>query len=282
LYIEGLALITSVSNAVSAVLVAKGLSDSDPPSACLVSTSVQALALLILSAFKTPMLDWTAIALFALNGLFALWLGRLLYFVAVGRMGVAVSSAIIGSNPLLSTILAVILLRERVGQATLAGVVLVVFGVFLISGVGKEAVKLGPLMIPLLSALSYAVSNVLRKAALNVQPDPLLGAQVASVAGTLGLLVYLTASGRLSELKLGRRNMGYFTSAGVVAAAGWLAFMMATEGGPVSVVTTIVFSYPLFSLLLSWIFLRKEERLTLRLAAGCLVIVAGVVLVSAF
>lgn len=282
MYIEGLALITSVSNAVSAVLVAKGLSDSDPPSACLVSTSVQALALLILSAFKTPMLDWTAIALFALNGLFALWLGRLLYFVAVGRMGVAVSSAIIGSNPLLSTILAVILLRERVGQATLAGVVLVVFGVFLISGVGKEAVKLGPLMIPLLSALSYAVSNVLRKAALNVQPDPLLGAQVASVAGTLGLLVYLTASGRLSELKLGRRNMGYFTSAGVVAAAGWLAFMMATEGGPVSVVTTIVFSYPLFSLLLSWIFLRKEERLTLRLAAGCLVIVAGVVLVSAF
>jgi DME family drug/metabolite transporter len=282
LYIEGLALITSVSNAVSAVLVAKGLSDSDPPSACLVSTSVQALALLILSAFKTPMLDWTAIALFALNGLFALWLGRLLYFVAVERMGVAVSSAIIGSNPLLSTILAVILLRERVGQATLAGVVLVVFGVFLISGVGKEAVKLGPLMIPLLSALSYAVSNVLRKAALNVQPDPLLGAQVASVAGTLGLLVYLTASGRLSELKLGRRNMGYFTSAGVVAAAGWLAFMMATEGGPVSVVTTIVFSYPLFSLLLSWIFLRKEERLTLRLAAGCLVIVAGVVLVSAF
>lgn len=282
MYIEGLALITSVSNAVSAVLVAKGLSDSDPPSACLVSTSVQALALLILSAFKTPMLDWTAIALFALNGLFALWLGRLLYFVAVERMGVAVSSAIIGSNPLLSTILAVILLRERVGQATLAGVVLVVFGVFLISGVGKEAVKLGPLMIPLLSALSYAVSNVLRKAALNVQPDPLLGAQVASVAGTLGLLVYLTASGRLSELKLGRRNMGYFTSAGVVAAAGWLAFMMATEGGPVSVVTTIVFSYPLFSLLLSWIFLRKEERLTLRLAAGCLVIVAGVVLVSAF
>jgi uncharacterized membrane protein len=83
-------------------------------------------------------------------------------------------------------------------------------------------------------------------------------------------------------LKVGRRDLGYFTSAGVVAAAGWLAFMMATEGGPVSVVTTIVFSYPLFSLLLSWVFLRKEERLTLRLAAGCLVIVVGVVLVSVF
>ena len=280
--IEGLALFTSVSNAISAVLVAKGLSDSDPPSACLLTTTVQALALLILSAFKTPILDWTAIVLFALNGLFALWLGRLLYFVAVERIGVAASSAIIGSNPLLSTLLAVIFLGEQVGQTTLAGVILVVLGVFLISGAGKEAVKLGPMVIPLLSALAYAVSNVLRKAALNVQPEPLFGAQVASVAGTLGLLGYLMASGRLSQLKVGRRDLVYFTSAGVVAAAGWLAFMMATEGGPVSVVTTIVFSYPLFSLLLSWVFLRKEERLTLRLAAGCLVIVIGVVLVSVF
>jgi drug/metabolite transporter (DMT)-like permease len=282
LNIEGLALITSVSNAISAVLVAKGLSDSDPPSACLLTTAVQALALLILSAFRTPILDWTAIVLFALNGLFALWLGRLLYFVAVERIGVAASSAIIGSNPLLSTLLAVIFLGEQVGQTTLAGVILVVLGVFLISGTGKEAVKLGPMVIPLLSALSYAVSNVLRKAALNVQPEPLLGAQVASVSGTLGLLGYLMASGRLSQLKVDRRDLGYFTSAGVVAAAGWLAFMMATEGGPVSVVTTIVFSYPLFSLLLSWVFLRKEERLTLRLVAGCLVIVIGVVLVSVF
>jgi uncharacterized membrane protein len=57
---------------------------------------------------------------------------------------------------------------------------------------------------------------------------------------------------------------------------------MATEVGSVSVVTTIVFSYPLFSLLLSWIFLRKQENLTLRIALGCLVVVAGVVLVSIF
>jgi DME family drug/metabolite transporter len=282
LYIEGLALVTSVSNAISAVLIAKGLSDSDPLSACLLTTTIQALALLILGVFNTPILDWTAIVLFALNGLFALWLGRLLYFVAVERIGVAASSAIIGSNPLLSTLLAVIFLSEQVGQTTLAGVILVVLGVFLISGSRKVIVNLWTMVIPLLSALSYAVSNVLRKAALNVQPEPLLGAQVASVAGTLGLLGYLLISGRLSQLKVSRRNLGYFTSAGFVAAVGWLTFMIATEGGPVSVVTTIVFSYPLFSLLLSWIFLRKEERLTLRLAVGCLVIVVGVVLVSVF
>ena len=46
--------------------------------------------------------------------------------------------------------------------------------------------------------------------------------------------------------------------------------------------TTIVFSYPLFSLILTWLFLKGEEKITRRIAAGCIVIVAGVVIVSVF
>jgi len=47
-------------------------------------------------------------------------------------------------------------------------------------------------------------------------------------------------------------------------------------------VTTIVFSYPLFILLLSWLFLREEEELTWRVLAGCLFIVVGVIVVSLY
>jgi len=50
--------------------------------------------------------------------------------------------------------------------------------------------------------------------------------------------------------------------------------------GTVAVVTTIVFSYPLFSLLLSWLFLRGQEDLGPRVIVGYVVIVVGVILVS--
>jgi drug/metabolite transporter (DMT)-like permease len=56
--------------------------------------------------------------------------------------------------------------------------------------------------------------------------------------------------------------------------------MVAMEMGTVAVVTTIVFSYPLFSLLLSWLFLRGQEDLGPKVIGGSVVIVAGVILVS--
>lgn len=58
--------------------------------------------------------------------------------------------------------------------------------------------------------------------------------------------------------------------------------MKALEMGTVSVVSTIVFSYPLFSLLLSWLFLKGQEDLSWRVIVGCLVIVMGIAIVSLF
>ncbi|UCH57727.1 MAG: EamA family transporter, partial [Candidatus Bathyarchaeota archaeon] len=73
-----------------------------------------------------------------------------------------------------------------------------------------------------------------------------------------------------------------YSAAGAFQAVGWFALMVAMEMGTVAVVTTIVFSYPLFSLLLSWMFLREQEEVTLRVIAGCVLIVAGVVAVTLF
>ena len=279
--VEGLSLITSISNAVGALLISKGMKDSNASSASVISTSVQALALLIPMMFSIPELNWQALALFALSGAFALGVARLLYFVAMERIGVAVSSAIIGSNPLISTILAVVFLAEAVDAATVIGALLVVVGVFLLSGAGESSVEVRSLFIPFLSAFLYSLANVIRKAGLNVQSEPLLGAVAGAVAGVLCFSIYLAVSGKLGEIKATRRSFVYFTACGLVSAVGWFALRMAMQAGTVAVVTTIVFSYPLFSLILSWLFL-KEEKITRRIAAGCVVIVAGVVTVSFF
>ncbi len=280
--VEGIALVTSITNAVSAFFISKGMRGSNALSAAIVSTSVQAGILTAFLILQLPSLNWVAVALFALSGLFALGVGRLLYFVAVGRIGLAVSSAVIGCNPLISALLAIILLGEGFEFAVFAGALLVVVGIFLLSGATRDAAGGGALVVPFLSALSYSLANVIRKAALNYQPDPTLGAQIGALSGSLSLLAYLIATGRLGEIRVDRSELGYYSAAGAFQAVGWFALMVAMEMGTVAVVTTIVFSYPLFSLLLSWMFLRGQEDVTLRVIAGCVLIVAGVVAVTLF
>lgn len=282
MFVEGLSLITSISNAVGALLISKGMRGSNATSANLISTTVQTVVLLVPLMFSIPELNWQALALFALSGALALGIARLLYFVAMEQIGVAVSSAIIGSNPLISTLLAIVFLSEAVDTATIVGAVLVVGGVFLLSGAGESSVKSRSLFIPFLSAFTYSLANVIRKAGLNVQSEPLLGAVAGAVAGVLCFSIYLVVAGKLGEIKATKRSLGYFTACGLVSAVGWFALMMAMQTGTVAAVTTIVFSYPLFSLVLSWLFLKGEEKITRRIAAGIVVIVAGVVIVSVF
>ncbi|MDH5201291.1 MAG: hypothetical protein OEW93_10415 [Candidatus Bathyarchaeota archaeon] len=52
--VEGLALVTAVSNAVSALLISKGMRGSDALSAALISTSVQAAILSTFLLFRIP------------------------------------------------------------------------------------------------------------------------------------------------------------------------------------------------------------------------------------
>jgi len=282
LLVEVIALVTAITNAVSALFISKGMRGSNALSAALISTSVQAGVLTAVLILQLPSLNWMAVALFALSGVFALGVGRLLYFVAVGRIGLAVSSAIIGCNPLISALLAIVLLGEGFVLAVFVGALLVVIGIFLLTGVTRQTFGGGALVVPFLSAFSYSLANVIRKAALNLQPEPTLGAQIGAMAGSLCLLSYLMATGRLGEIRTDRSGLGYFSAAGVTQALGWFALMVAMEMGTVAVVTTIVFSYPLFSLLLSWMFLRGQEEINLRVIAGCVLIVAGVIAVTLF
>jgi DME family drug/metabolite transporter len=277
--VEGLALVTALSNAGSSVLVSKGMKNSNPYSASFLSTLMQAATLTLILLTDLPEPDWTAVAFFALSGILALGLGRLLYFVSMREIGVAASSAVIGSNPLVTTVLAILFLGEAVAPSTFLGALMVGVGIFLMSGASGVLGKGSGLIIACLSALAYAFSNIVRKMGINVQPNSLLGAQVGAMSGVLSFFMYLTFKGVLSQIKVNRHGMGCYVAAGIIASLGWIALMKALELGSVSVVTTIAYSYPLFSLLLSWLFLREQE-LGWRVASGCLVIVLGVVVVT--
>ncbi|MFP3951273.1 MAG: hypothetical protein ACLFVP_03910 [Candidatus Bathyarchaeia archaeon] len=65
--VEGLSLVTALANAEASVPISKGMETSDPYSANILSTSVQAGILTLLLLTGMPKLDYLAILLFAIS-----------------------------------------------------------------------------------------------------------------------------------------------------------------------------------------------------------------------
>jgi len=275
---EALAFVTAVTNALGTVLAAKGMKDASPIGAAFYSVLTQAMILTLILLTRSFNRDLLAVAYFVLAGVLALGLGRLLNFIAMRNMGAAKTSAVIGSSPVLATLLSILFLAEPLAASTLAGACTVTAGIVLISGAtGFKMEK--ALIISLLSTFSYSLSNIFSKAGLRVQPDPFLSAQINAAAGLLFFITYIAITRQRTAFKVGKNGLICFTATGVLSSIGWLALMKALELGVVSVVTTIVYSYPLLILVLGRLFLR-EERLDKRTVIGSALIVAGVAIVT--
>ena len=275
---EALALITSLTNAIGVVFIAKGMRGASASVAALYSVAVQAAILTVILITRLPAFNIVAVGCFALSGLLALGIGRLLNFVAMKQIGVAKTSALIGSNPVLTILLSILILSERPDLSTLVGATIVAMGIVLISGAKGFKVEKA-LLIGLASAFSYSLSNIAGKAGLNVQPDPFLSTQIGAMVGLLFFVAYLIVTAQMSNLRISKANFLYFAATGLASSVGWLAMMKALELGSVSVVTTIVFSYPLFSIFFTRLMIR-EEKLNRRTILGSVLIVAGVGIVT--
>jgi len=280
LFSEALALVTAVTSALGSVLAAKGMKSASSSVAAFYSVLTQAVVLTAILMTRLPLFNWLAVAYFALGGVLALGLGRLLNFAAMRSIGVARTSAIIGSNPVLTTLLSIILLAEVPLISTMSGATLVAIGILLISG--AEGFRLEKaLIVGLFSALSYSMSNIVSKMGLMIEADPVLSAQAGALAGLLFILFYIIVTQQHRSLKIDRPSLAYFAATGLVSSLGWVALMKALEIGVVSVVTTIVYSYPLFILFFSRSFLR-DEKLSMRIVAGSVLVVVGVAVVTLF
>ena len=275
---ETLALVTSLTNALGATLIARGMKGSKPIVAAFYSVAIQTAILLGLLLMRMPQLNLVAVGYFALGGVLSLGVARLLNFVAMRGLGVAKTSALIGSSPVITTLLSIAILSESPDLMTIAGAAIVALGVALISGASGFKIEKA-LLIGLASALAYSLSNIASKSGVQIQPEPFLSATVGAVAGLVFITTYLAATGQIRELGISGGSLACFAATGVLSSIGWLAMMAALETGSVSVVTTIVYSYPIFALITTRLLMR-EEKLTTRTIIGSTLVVLGVAIVT--
>src|SRR5262245_9958521 len=265
------------------ILIRRGLVHSNAMTGSFVSLTTSAGVLLLLVPFFAPYTSlWNpAIGYFIAAGIFAPGIGRTLGYVGIERIGVARSVPIVNSSPIFASIFAVFYLGELWVFQNIAGTCLVILGVIMLSMVkpADKPWRKMDVIYPIRGAMAFAVSANLRKAGLDVVNIPILAAATTASTAALFSLGLLKFQEVREVFKLPRRSAGWLITAAFINTAAMLSVFYALSFGKVVIVEPLVSLNPVLTLLLTAIFLRDLEALSLRVIIGALLTVAGTVLV---
>jgi uncharacterized membrane protein len=267
-----------------------GLRDTDPTSAALVSTVVNCVVLWGLVFLLVPLRAvgggaWTTLLL---AGLIAPGLARIFLYTGIEKVGVSITSPIRSTFPFFSILPAVVLLKERFTVFVAIATVITAGGVILLSlsspGAQQAPAQLQwrkkDLAYPLGAAMCYGVSNFFKKLGMNLMDSPLLAAAIVATAALLLFLFLMPVTRRPGAFRTGRRGLAFCSLGGVSASLAQICMYAALKSGDLIIVGPLVSTTPLFILLLTFLFLRKSERVTFRMVTGVAAIVIGVVLLN--
>ena len=261
------------------VLMRKGLDSTSKTQAILVSLIVAASIFWTLSIAlgKISLLFAPAAALFLLSGLFGPGIARTFNIVSLKRIGVSRTVPVSGTAPFFATVLAIFLLGEEFSLSIFLGIVLIIFGIFVLSRRRENGVRVfdkKDLLIPLGSAFFGGFSIVVTKKAISMLDDPIVGITIALTTALLVLLLFFVGAKRLKNVNLKKEEIAFPVLAGCAMAGGFFLNFTALQMGDVSIVAPVFSTFPLFGVFLSHFFLR--EQITGRTWLGAVIIVAGI------
>jgi uncharacterized membrane protein len=278
-----LALTSAFFSAIATMLIQRGLLRSNFYAGFWINVMVGVVGLwtAVLLFIPPERFDWRALPYFIFSGVAGTAAGRLFRVASIEKVGAPVAAAIGNLAPLVATGLAVVLLGERVTVAILTGTLVIVAGTVLLSLSGKH-VGFPPryLVYPFLAASCFGMVQVVRKMGLS-DTGPVFDAALNITAAMVAATAFVVASGNLRMLACDRGSLLYFVGAGATENFSVLLVIVALGLGDVSVVSPLSATAPLFVLLLAFLFPSGVKRLTWRVAIGTVLIVLGVVLITA-
>jgi uncharacterized membrane protein len=102
---------------------------------------------------------------------------------------------------------------------------------------------------------------------------------VTAGSAALFSFILLQIQGGKQAFRLSRKSAAWLIPAGLFNTAAMLSVFYALRHGPVVIVEPLVSSNPVLTLVLTAVFLRDLEALSLRVIVGALLTVAGTILV---
>jgi drug/metabolite transporter (DMT)-like permease len=217
---------------------------------------------------------------FALAGVIAPGGSQILFTLAIRDAGPSRTSVLVGSAPLVSVAIALVLLDEPLEAGLIGGAILIVAGGLLLIGerVRPDTFRLTGLAFALAATVLFATrDNLLRWLSLDTDVPPALAAAATLGSGTVVVLAYAFLRARPSGAGAGR-----FALAGLCFGLSYLALFEAYYRGRVTVVSPLVATESLWGVVLSALLVGRSELIGRHLVAGAALIVAGGALIGVF
>jgi transporter family protein len=260
-----LALLSAFFFGLSQILVRRNLDQSNYVHISLTVTIMGNIVLWPIALLFTDFTEFNpaGLLLFIISGALAPAVSRLFYFKGMQTAGMATNATLFSTYPIYTTACAVLLLGETLTVPDWMGLVFILLGVISIgksmnnshAATSNSKTRLVP---PIIGALAIASSQILRKEALNIYNQPLLG---VAIGYATSLLVYFVILRFIkTPQKYTTKTLKTFWKPGVGIGVGWLLSFLALSQNNVSIVAPLLQTELLFILLFCYIFLRNIEN----------------------
>lgn len=273
------AFLTAIFYASALVSARRGMKYSTPATVTCVSVIVQTVTLwaAIFLTEGIPRVSPTAVWLFVIVGITQLGV-RLLAYTGVDKIGASRSSSLQAISPLIAAGIAIVALHEKPSAAVVAGTILVVVGIILVSWRPEEQIptfRWWHLLFPIAAAFLTGMNHPIRRYALSLSNEPLFFAAVMGTVSLIGFLGYLALSPSSERLVWNRKAIWPFLVTGVSETLSILFIVTALSIGSVVVVAPIAATYPVWALLGTVVFLRDLEQINALTIMGTVSVVMG-------
>jgi drug/metabolite transporter (DMT)-like permease len=265
------------------VLTQLGLRTVHPLSGAAISVPAFTLLFIVISPFllRGETIAWQAVPIFAAVGLVFPACLTLLTFASSHALGPVITGSLGNLSPLFSVALAVVVLLEPMHTLQLLGVLVVVLGALMVTVTRPGDLRgwrTWALLLPLAAAALRGLIPPVIKVGLEIWPNPIAACLTGYIFSSLTVLTVERIRTGAFIAKAPWSGRLWFALNGICNGVGTLLLYAALGSGPVTVVTPIYATYPLVTVALSALVLRKSI-VTLRIAAASALTVAGVVLI---
>ena len=267
----------------SGITTKRGLAYLEPLAGTLIAVGTCLGIYLLTAPFWMRVGDWFTAGfwVFAVSGILQPALSMYLANEAHNRAGAVVASTFSATFPLFAAALAIVFLGERLTLVIAAGTVLTVLGIATLSWMPRGGGRLvaTALVFASFTAAIRGLNNVVVKFGIDLLSNVFMAGFCSfSVSFAILLAVYRWRRGGWPG-KLPRKGLLYFVATGACIGCGLGLIYTALLLGRVVVVSPIAGTYPVFTMLAAAAL--GDERITGKVMAGVVLVVAGVVLISA-
>ena len=212
-------------------------------------------------------------------------ISQILFVVAVREVGASRTAIMIGTAPLLATIIAVAFRGEALVIGLVAGTVLIVIGGASLAWDRNlpPGFRARGMLFAFFCALLFAVrDNAVRMLGGASDMDPLAATTWTLIGAAVAVAVYATIARRGAVLTEYRSVFRSFIPAGVVFALAYLALVVALEIGRVTVFAPLNAMQSMWTVLFAWLLLGKSDGIGARIVLAMLLVVLGGIMIGIF